>query len=227
LLFASYPALLSLLLVGLGTFWSFASWGHTLTGIAQLELAPYAYAAAITCCGFWLVLAFGWSYGPWTRLLAGFARRLPWLGMRLSLLPAARAMRACSSLVASGASLSLALRQAAHAAADQRCKSNFAAAAELADRGALPDQIWQRSGLPAFAIARLLRMHSSREQLALSLRDLADQCDRRCADSLLRTVSVLQPVVVLGFGLLVALQFASLFSWLDHCRAIAMEQMPW
>lgn len=227
LLAASYPALLSLLLVGLGSFWSFATWGREFTGIQRFELGLVASIAAVTCCGFWLLLAFGWGHGPWTRLLAGTARRLPWLGMRLRLLPAARAMRACSALIASGASLPMALRQAAHAAADSRCKANFADAAELAERGGLPEQVWQRSGLPAFVIARLLRMQSSREQLASGLREVADLCDRRCADSLQRTVSVLQPAVVLGFGVLVALQFSSLFSWLDHCRSIAMEQMPW
>ncbi|MFK7740526.1 MAG: type II secretion system F family protein [Planctomycetota bacterium] len=226
LLATSYPALLGVLFVGLGTCWSFAAWGAP-SDVRHIQLSTFAYTAALATCGLWLLLALGWSNGAWNRVLSALARRLPWLGRRLRLLPAARSLRACRSLVASGAPLAVALRQAGYAAADSRLRLDLGAAADLAEEGAPPDAIWQRTGLPAFAIARLQCSRSSSAQLATRLDELAEICERRCSEFLLRTVSILQPAALLGFGILITLQFANVFVWLDYCRTVATEQMPW
>lgn len=227
LLAASYPALLSLLLVCLGAFWAMAGGGPGASGLRRFDVAPWAMWIATICTGTWLLLAFGWGTRSWTRTLAVIGRNLPWLGSRLRLLPAARAMRTCASLVASGASLPTALHQSAHVSADPRSERHLHHAAELADSGSPTEEVWQQSGLPAFAIARLACGSTSREQLASHLTELAEQCDLRCSDSIQRATAVLQPIVVLGFGVVVALQFSDLFTWIDGFREQAMEQLPW
>lgn len=227
LMAASYPTLLSLLLLLLGTFWWFASWAQEFTGIVRVDLWPWVLTAAIVSSGVWLLLAFGGGHGWWSRGATAIVRRLPWLGLRLQLLPAARALQTLSSLVASGATLATALRHAGHGAADARSADRFARAAELADSGALPDEVWPATGLPDFVTARVLTCRSANQELATCLAELNDECHRRCSDAIQRSVSVMQPVVVLGFGVIVALQFSQIFAWLDVCRGMAMESMPW
>jgi len=227
LMAASYPTFLSLLLLGLGAFWWFASWGSSFTGVAQVDLWPWGLATAIVSTGVWLLLAFGGGNGWWSRGASAMAFRLPWLGTRLQLLSAARALQTLSTLVASGAPLATALRHAGHGAADARAADRFARAAELADSGALPDEVWQATHLPDFVIARVLACRSSSVELAACLAESNDQCHQRCSDAIQRSVSVMQPVVVLGFGMIIALQFSQIFAWLDACRGMAEEGMPW
>lgn len=226
LLAASYPALLGLVLLGLATFWTLAAW-NVPDAPDRLELAPWIFGAAMLAGGIWLLLAFGWSDGPWTRVLGELGRRVPWLGSRLRLLPASRALRTCASLTAGGADLGTALRHAAPTTADWWTAAHFEAAAELADRGAPLDRVWQRTELPPFVVARLLAGRTTREELSNRLAELSEQCQQRCAQAIERTIGGLQPVVLLAFGAIVALQFYDLIRWVESCRILAMEQMPW
>ncbi|MCR9247681.1 MAG: type II secretion system F family protein [bacterium] len=230
---ATYPALLSVLLLAVSSSWAFMGVVDTPTSAAAPNpveaamLGPWLTAIACVASGVWLLLAFGWRPSVWNRQLGALARRLPWLGRHLRLMPASRALRACATLTASGADLATALRQAAPAAADWRSAVQLEAAAELAEGGAPPEEVWQHTGLPEFVVARLLTGRDSAIALSTRLGELADQCQQRSVHAIERALGFAQPVVLVGFGVLIAVHFADLMTWIDSWRFSAMEAMPW
>jgi type II secretory pathway component PulF len=204
-----YPAMLAL---GLVLFrWRVGRWldwmrldmhrpGSAWTGTLPW-LALALTTAAIMCS--LLLQRRGWRW-PWLgRLSTALATWLPGVAGLRRLITSERLLQTLAAHLAGGRSFADALELAG---------CNSAAGAVREGMGA--EQAWRRTDLPPSVAARAcLVSGKSGRDLARSLEALAAECGQRTELRLARMIRWLQPLALLLFGALLAIEFRDIFVW--------------
>ncbi|MBK8976341.1 MAG: type II secretion system F family protein [Planctomycetes bacterium] len=229
----AYPSLLAVMLAGLYvTTESLTGQDALAAGARQTADASGAVAqgAALALCGALAVALLGYLAGSRGALHAALDRLIALLpgSRRLAVESAAgRLLRTAAHLTGSRVPLGTLLRRAAPAAGHVDLERSALDAAEAADEGETPEEVWHRTGIPTHAAALIaLTTSGDPRQLASRMHTAAAACERRVERSVDRLVSLIQPLAVVFFGSLIAIHFATVFARLEAARA-AVGGMPW
>ncbi|MGE0144856.1 MAG: type II secretion system F family protein [Planctomycetota bacterium] len=226
----AYPALLAVSLVGVQatTGSLFETFRNSGPGF---QAGVTSIAGHLVALGLWTLLGFALVGNVATvrsrahRLFSGFAQRLPYVGKMVYTAASARVLRASAALAGAGMPLGELLRRSARATGLSDLRKTVADAGDMANTGAMPEEVWHRTNLPDYAVAMAeLSIAADPPEMARRLRLAATACDRRVERMTHRLLGIIQPTVIVVIGALIASQFAMVF---ERLLTIQTEVEAW
>jgi type II secretory pathway component PulF len=190
--------------------------GQTLPRSTQLVLHGSALVRTLALPGLCIAIAIGIGWTLWTNAPAGrlqwhrALRRIPLLGSIRQSAATSRTAAAMASLLDSGVPVASALTHASRAAGDWAVEQAVLDARALITHGERPSRAIEQTGALTPTAVRLLRAGEESGRLAQMFAHVATIEQERAEQAVRSAVRLLEPMLILTFGGIVAFVAAAL-----------------
>lgn len=183
-------------------------------------LTRMVFAAAALCQAYWWCLPPGLLLCVWgmrkyladparRRRFDGWCLRLPWLGTLIRQAEIARCAHTLGTALSHGVPLLSGIALVRETTGNTRMAEALAAVSDSLEQGQSMAAALKTSRLWPAPATQLVEIGESSGQLAPMLARLAEVCDREVQAGIKRLLTVLEPLLILGLGGLVAVIIAS------------------
>lgn len=185
-------------------------------------LRGYGWLLVLAALGAWLLLRLPWRAPAARARRDGWLLRLPVIGSLIARIEVERFARSLATLLTNGVSLPAALELSGAAVNNQVIARVAARAVERVKQGERLAGVLQASGvIPPLAV-QLVKVGEESGRLEAMLLKLADGYAQEVEVSLKRLVALIEPLLILLIGGLVALVVVSLFAALFGVNALVV-----